>query len=116
MRYLLLIATVSSILGTSVGAAADGAAPSPGKQLFDRHCAECHAPGFGHPGTQQLGWIRGPRRAILEERTDLVAPYVIAIVRNGLMEMPPFRPTEISDLELKQLADYVTRSSKTSKR
>jgi hypothetical protein len=27
---------------------------TPGKVLFDKKCAECHAPGFGHPGTQRL--------------------------------------------------------------
>jgi mono/diheme cytochrome c family protein len=93
-------------------AAADVA---PGKQLFDRHCAECHAPGFGHPGTQQLGWTRGAARAVLEQRKDLVPAYVSAIVRNGLMEMPAFRPTEISDAELKVLADYVANAHKQRK-
>lgn len=80
---------------------------APGKALFDRHCAQCHAPGFGHPGTQQLGWTRGTKLAVLEERKDLQPAYVKAIVRNGLMEMPAFRPTEITDAQLETLAAYL---------
>ena len=79
----------------------------PGKQVFDRYCAECHAPGHGHPGTQRLGWNRGERYAILEQRKDLSADYVRAIVRRGLFEMPPFRPSEISDQDLAQLSTYL---------
>ena len=80
-----------------------------GKRVFERRCAECHAPGTGHPGTQQLGWTRGDSRAILEQRSDLTAAYISVVVRNGLIEMPAFRPTEINDTELRQLADYLAR-------
>src|SRR5262245_45083961 len=83
------------------------AAEPSGKQVFDRHCAQCHAPGVGHPGTQRLGWSRGERYALLEQRKDLSADYIRAIVRHGLLEMPPFRPTEISETELDQLAAYL---------
>jgi mono/diheme cytochrome c family protein len=85
--------------------------PATGKLVFERRCSQCHAPGFGHPGTQQLGWTRGEDRAVLERRSDLTAAYINLVVRNGLMEMPAFRPTEISDAELQQLAAYL--SSKT---
>jgi mono/diheme cytochrome c family protein len=85
------------------------AAEPPGKQIFTQHCAECHAPGVGHPGTQRLGWSRGERYAVLEQRKDLSADYVRAIVRHGLLEMPAFRPTEISDEALDQLAAYLAR-------
>jgi mono/diheme cytochrome c family protein len=83
-----------------------------GKRVFERRCAECHAPGVGHPGTQQLGWTRGDSRAILEQRSDLTAAYISVIVRNGLVEMPAFRPTEINDTQLRQLADYLARPRK----
>jgi (+)-pinoresinol hydroxylase len=85
------------------------AAEAPGKQLFDRHCAECHAPGDGHPGTQRLRWSRGEAYAVLERRRDLTADFITVIVRNGLYEMPPFRPTEISQQELTQLSAYLAR-------
>ena len=85
--------------------------PAAGKLVFERRCAECHGPGFGHPGTQQLGWTRGVDHAVLERRSDLTAAYINLVVRNGLMEMPAFRPTEISDAQLQQLDAYL--SSKT---
>jgi hypothetical protein len=49
----------------------------------------------------QLGWTRGEARALLEKRTDLQAAYIAVVVRNGLLEMPPCRPTQISDAELR---------------
>ena len=51
-----------------------------------------------------------PRRegsALLEQRKDLTADYVRVIVRRGLFEMPPFRPSEISDQDLSQLSLYL---------
>src|SRR5688572_6116488 len=87
-----------------------------GKRLFDRHCAECHAPGAGRPGTQQLGWSRGKDRAVLELRRDLAADYISFVVRNGLLEMPPFRPTEIDDAQLRELAGYLIASAKKARK
>jgi mono/diheme cytochrome c family protein len=92
-----------------IAASAAAAELTEGKRIFDRNCAECHAPGFGHPGTQQLGWTRGESRAVLEQRTDLTADYIAAVVRNGLVEMPAFRPSQITDRELGQLARYLSR-------
>jgi mono/diheme cytochrome c family protein len=80
----------------------------PGKRVFERHCAECHAEGFGHPGTQRLGWNRGEKYAVLERRKDLSAEYIKLIVRRGLLEMPPFRPSEITDADLNGLVDYLS--------
>lgn len=97
----------------SVAAAAD--AP-PGKQIFDRHCAACHAADVGTPGTQQLGWTRGKEFALLEQRRDLQPDYVRFVVRHGLFEMPPFRPTEIDDVQLAQLADYLAKRGRRSKK
>jgi mono/diheme cytochrome c family protein len=78
-----------------------------GKRIFDTHCAECHADGFGHPGTQRLGWNRGDPYAVLTTRKDLSADYIKQVVRRGLVEMPPFRPSEITDAELAQLSAYL---------
>ena len=41
------------------------------------------------------------------DRKELVPDYVRYIVRRGLYLMPPFRPSEISDEELKALATYL---------
>ena len=88
--------------------AAEGAAPAPpGKLLFDRWCAECHAPGHGHPGTQQLGLTRGAKLAVLEQRSDLSTEYIRYVVRNGLNAMPPYRPSELPDAALEQISTYL---------
>jgi mono/diheme cytochrome c family protein len=82
----------------------------PGKKVFAKVCAECHAPGFGHPGTQRLGWNRGLAYAVLEQRKDLSAQYIRLVVRHGLVEMPPFRPSELSDDDLTAITRYLARS------
>ena len=104
LRYLAYPAVIWGVLGASAVQAAE---PPPGKALFEKFCAECHAPGHGHPGTQRLAWSRGEKLAVLEKRKDLSAEYIRAIVRNGLFEMPPYRPTEITDAELVQLSQYL---------
>lgn len=87
-------------------AAGDTAA---GKALFDRHCAYCHAAGPGHAGTMRLTEARGAAKALLEERTDLDPAYVRLVVRQGLVEMPPWRKVEIDDASLAQIVAYLTR-------
>lgn len=105
-----IAAFVTALLFAHVCAAADRPEATPtGKQLFDRFCAECHAPGLGHPGTQRLGWDRGPNFAVLEQRKDLNAVLVRTVVRQGFREMTPFRPTEINDQELARLSAYLAK-------
>lgn len=80
-----------------------------GKEVFNRNCIHCHAPGVEHPGTLQLGLTRGQDRAVLEERKDLTADYVRHIVRHGLKAMPAFVPSQITDDQLNALTDYLSR-------
>ena len=87
------------------------AAVPPGKVLFDRHCAFCHAAGAGNAGTMRLTEARGAAKAVLEERTDLDPAYIKLVVRQGLVEMPPYRPTEIDNTQLEQLARYLVRNN-----
>jgi mono/diheme cytochrome c family protein len=98
---------VGAFVATAFADSAGAAEPPTGKQLFERHCAPCHAPGFGHPGTMQLERVRGKALAVLEERKDLLPAYIAAVVRNGLVEMPPYRPTEIDDAALNALVNYL---------
>jgi mono/diheme cytochrome c family protein len=100
-------------LATPAAFAAD---PASGKLVFDRFCSECHAPGFGHPGTQQLEWTRGRALSVLELRKDLVPEYVVKVVRNGLVEMPAYRPSEIDDAALAALAHYLAPAKTPAKR
>ena len=105
--------TVVSAIVTSSAIAAD---PAPGMAKFNQFCSECHASGFGHPGTQQLGWSRGQGLAVLEMRKDLSSAYVAMVVRNGLVEMPPFRPSEIDDAALSSIVRYLVSAKTSAKR
>jgi mono/diheme cytochrome c family protein len=91
-----------------------------GREVFHQRCAACHGPvprdmiGPPYlppmPGTQALeARYRGARPAALEERTDLTAEFVNAIVRGGLSSMPFYRPTELSAEDLTALNAYLTR-------
>ena len=108
--------TVIAVTMALAAAAAGAADAPPGKQVFDRYCAECHAPGFGHPGTMQLEQIRGKALSVLEARKDLIPLYVTTVVRNGLSEMPPYRPSEIDDAALSALVQYLAPGKPGAKR
>ncbi|WP_235955307.1 c-type cytochrome [Sphingobium sp. KCTC 72723] len=45
--------------------------------------------------------------ASLIGRDDLELEYLRAIVRQGLIEMPPFRPTELSDAEIDEIYAHI---------
>jgi mono/diheme cytochrome c family protein len=94
-----------------------------GREVFQERCAACHGPipkdTIGPPylplmpGTQALqARYKGAVPAVLEERTDLTAELVNAVVRNGLNSMPFFRPTELSDDDLTALDAYLTRKGR----
>jgi len=78
-----------------------------GRELFELYCAACHNPGPGHPATYMLGIKRGKEKAVIKGREDLAPEYIANVVRGGLLEMAPFRPTEISDENLKALIAYI---------
>ena len=78
-----------------------------GEQIYQRHCSACHDAGPGHPATLLLGQKYGAVKAVIKGRKDLNQVYVKAIVRGGLLEMPPFRPTEITDAELDVIAEFI---------
>jgi mono/diheme cytochrome c family protein len=94
-----------------------------GREVFQQRCTACHAAipkdGIGPPylpamaGTQALqARYKGAKPAELEQRTDLTADFVKAIVRGGLNSMPFFRPTELSDDDLSALGAYLTRKQR----
>jgi mono/diheme cytochrome c family protein len=81
-----------------------------GYVLFQRSCAVCHGSGPGKPGTRSLAAkYKGTLPALLEDRTDLEAPYIKQVVRHGLYVMPLFRKTELSDSDLDSIVAYLTR-------
>ena len=100
---------VMSLLAMSAWAANAAAAESDlGKQVYERWCVHCHAPGRGNPGTQSLQVkYQGKIPAVLLERTDITPAFITLTVRQGTMSMPPFRKTEITDEELAALSKWM---------
>jgi mono/diheme cytochrome c family protein len=47
--------------------------------------------------------------AALEDRTNLPPQVTTYFVRNGVALMPPFRKTEVSDADLRDIAAYLDR-------
>lgn len=97
---------------------ADAAA---GKQVFQLRCAPCHGAGRGGdpgremlPGTDALRIkYKGALPALLEQRTDLPEAVLRVYLRHGSWSMPPFRKTELSDLDIGNIAAYLAVSSRS---
>ena len=103
MTMLLLASAWISVAG-----GAEPATPASGEAVFKRWCSHCHSAGRGNPGTDSLQVKYGGRvPAVLLERTDLDPMAVKMFVRQGVLSMPPFRKTEITDAELAMLANFV---------
>jgi (+)-pinoresinol hydroxylase len=109
-RIVLLVA-LSVMLAGPAFAAPDQAQIDRGHKVFDKWCFPCHGTGIGKPGTDSLA-ARGQKPAVLEERTDLTAPAIKTFVRHGVLYMPMFRKTEVSDADLDAIAAYLTRNNK----
>ena len=77
-----------------------------GAENYALMCAGCHAPGPGHPGTMLLEQLERPVPSLIG-RKDLELDYLRMIVRQGLIEMPPFRPTELSDAEIDEIYAHI---------
>lgn len=110
----MLIAT-----GTATVRADEAPAVEQGRVKFQRVCAPCHGAGPGNdgraalPGTDALRLkYKGSLPALLEERTDLTYEVLKSYVRRGSWSMPPFRKTELTDEEIKDIAAYLAVSSK----
>lgn len=115
---LLLVATAAWAAekppseGTQVrnatgGAMQDRSSHSAPEALFVEKCGMCHRQ-MGM-GTVILARRMDPAKAMLEKRSDLTAAYVIASVRNGIGNMPRISRGEVSDPQLKVIAQYLTK-------
>jgi mono/diheme cytochrome c family protein len=112
MRWIApaLMTALALTLSFSAGAAraAEPNAPANrGEQIFATRCVFCHGEGLGHPAWQMLALKKGKDKAEILGRPDLTPVYIKHVVRDGFIEMPPFRPSEISDSDLDALASYV---------
>lgn len=106
-----LLAALSLVLASAAFAGPDQEQIERGHKVYDKWCFPCHGTGVGKPGTDSLA-ARGQKPAVLEERTDLTVPMIKQFVRHGVLFMPVFRKTEISDAELDAIAAYLTRNNK----
>jgi mono/diheme cytochrome c family protein len=100
---------------------AQDAAVQRGAAKFQHSCAPCHGPGPGDdgramlPGTAALQIkYNGTVPAVLEARTGLTADVLKVFLRQGSWSMPPFRPTEVTDAEIEDIAAYLAESSKAA--
>lgn len=94
----------------AVSPQADAATPvgeRSGEELFVLFCRACHSPGADHPGTAKLALTKGADKSVILNREDLPAEYIAHVVRNGLLGMPPLRPTDVTEAELERLVQYV---------
>ena len=96
-----------------------------GREVFQARCQACHGDypkdrdsgGLLNlppmPGTQALqAKYQGKLPALLEQRTDLTPELISVFVRQGTGSMPFFRPTEVSDEDLKALGAYLSRNKR----
>jgi mono/diheme cytochrome c family protein len=105
----------TTLLAAVVSFAAAAATPAPpppaGEAVYTRWCVHCHSSGRGNPGTDSLQVKYGGKvPAVLIERTDLSPEAVSLFVRQGVLSMPPFRKTEVTDAELAALSAFVARN------
>lgn len=89
------------------GAMQDRTSHSAPEALFVEKCGMCHRQ-MGM-GTVILARRMEPAKAMLEKRDDLTSAYVTAAVRNGVGNMPRISRGEVSDPQLKVIADYLSK-------
>lgn len=103
----------AALLGGAAALAQPAPAPKPetrtsrpsaagGEARYLQHCAMCHGP--NGMGTGLIG--RRSQPALLEQR-KLTAAFVIAAARNGIGNMPAIPRGEVSDADMKEIAEYL---------
>ena len=108
----LLLSSLVSTFATAAAPEAESLTPKQqeGKQLFGATCIYCHNPrGYA---TERLKARNGEDRSVLAQRTDLDAAYIRTVVRNGLISMPAYTPTDLSEAQIQAIAAYLTRNAK----
>jgi mono/diheme cytochrome c family protein len=108
----ICLAVLPPAIGTAAAQASTNGPATTGAVVFGKWCGDCHGRADG-PGTRALERRYGNSEpGSLEQRIDLTPEFVEYVARHGLGFMPPFRKTEISDSELKAVADYLSQKQK----
>ena len=108
MKTLMGLWALLCLSGSAWAAEPLTPAQAKGKQAYDHICIYCHSPGVW--GTNRLARRMDKEHAVLENRTDLTAAGIRAVVRTGIGSMPPLRRTELSDADVDAIAAYLTRA------
>jgi mono/diheme cytochrome c family protein len=115
------LASLVLVAGAGAAHAQDAATVARGGAKFAHSCAPCHGAGPGDdgramlPGTDALRIkYKGELPALIERRTDLTAPVLKVFVRRGSWSMPPFRPTELTDDEIADIAAYIEQTARAA--
>ena len=118
MRRTMPALTTLLLLAGGVATAQDAGSVERGRAKFEHTCAPCHADGIGDdgramlPGTDALRIkYQGSLPALIEKRTDLNVDAIRTFVRRGTWSMPPFRPTEVTERDIQDIAAYLRQSS-----
>lgn len=105
----LLMAAIVCWPGAATADPVGEAGAAQGKAVFDKWCAMCHSVGDRMPGTASLqAKYAGSIPAALEERKGMNPDFIRFFVRNGVLIMPAFRKTEVSDRDLAALSAYLS--------
>ncbi len=81
-------------------------APVGGQGLFEKWCSPCH--GVGEAASIFLDKkYQGAIPGVIEQRNDITRELVTLRIRTQIPGMPAFRPTELTDMEVSQIADYL---------
>ena len=91
------------------GAMQDRSSKSPPEALFVEKCGMCHRQ-MGM-GTVILARRMDPKIAMLEARTDLTADLITVAARQGIGNMPRISRGEVSDAQLSEISNYLTKGA-----
>jgi cytochrome c553 len=100
----------TQVKNATSGANQDRTSKSPPEALFVEKCGMCHRQ-MGM-GTIILARRMDPAIAMLEARRDLPVEFVIQAARTGVGNMPRISRGEVSDAQLRIIADYLARHDK----
>jgi cytochrome c5 len=100
----------TQVKNATSGVNQDRTSKSPPEALFVEKCGMCHRQ-MGM-GTIILARRMDPAVAMLEARRDLPAEFVIQAARTGVGNMPRISRGEVSDAQLRVIADYLARHDK----
>ncbi|MCG4454905.1 cytochrome c [Pseudomonas sp. MMS21-TM103] len=108
LTSMLVVLACSAVIAAAAAPTKESEPAHRGKQIYDQWCVICHAAAPRMPGTASLeAKYGGSLPAALEDRTDLAPAFIKYFVRNGVLIMPSFRKTEITDADLELLVDYL---------